>query len=229
MTIEITDNGKAKQYHLKEPGTLTVADYRLLKAEPLDDALDERERLVELLKRLTGIPKTHLRRIPMAQFTAMLDTMATHVEQLGKDQAAANATDPATTFEFRGTTYTVPQDIEAQTVYGQWEDLHNVLIPQAGTSEADIAKAICAAMCLPEGVEYSGTVVKQSMQDFEALPVSTALAVSAFFFGSSKRFTSDTSRSILHSQISKLRSIAQGRKPSQNATAPTPDYTAQPS
>ena len=213
MTIDIIDNGKAKQYHLKEPGQLTVADYRLLKAEPLDDALDERERLVELLKRLTGIPKTHLRRIPMVQFTAMLDTMAIHVEQLGKDIAAADATDPATTFTFQGTTYTVPQDIEAQTVYGQWEDLHNVLIPQAGTSEADIAKAICAAMCLPEGVEYSGTVVKQSVQTFEALPVSTALAVSAFFFASNKRFSTDTSRCILHSQISKLRNTVQERKP----------------
>ena len=228
MTIEITDNGKAKQYHLKEPGTLTVADYRLLKAEPLDDALDERERLVELLKRLTGIPKTHLRRIPMAQFTAMLDTMAIHVEQLGKDIAAADASDPATTFEFKGTTYTVPQDIEADTVYGQWEDLHNVLIPQAGTSEADIAKAICAAMCLPEGMEYSGAVVKQSMEDFEALPVSIALAVSAFFFASNKRFSKDTSRCILHSQISKLHKHAQERTPSLKGTEPTPGYTEPP-
>jgi hypothetical protein len=226
MTIEITDNGKSRKYHLKEPGQLTVADYRLLKAEPLDDTLDERERLVELMKRLTGIPKTHLRRIPMAQFTAMLDTMATHVEQIGKDQAAADTTDPATTFEFQGTAYTVPQDIEADTVYGQWEDLHNVLIPQAGTSEADIAKAICAAMCMPEGVEYSGAVVKESMEAFDDLPVSTALAVSAFFFASSKRFSTDTSRSILHSQILKLRKLAQEQTPSQTATEPTPAYTA---
>jgi hypothetical protein len=229
MTIEITDNGKVRTYHLKEPGTLTVADYRILKAEPLDDTTDERERLVEMVKRLTGIPKTHLRRIPLGTFGTMLDTMAEHVEQLGKDIAASEAADPSTTFDFDGTTYTVPQNLEAETSYGQWEDLHNVLLPQAGTNEADIIKAVCAGLCMPEGEEYNGAHVRANLEAFEDLPIATALAVCAFFFASSKRFRNDISRSILHSLTLKLPKEGPVPNATANATVPTQDLSEQPS
>ena len=225
MTIEITDNGKVRAYHLKEPGQLTVADYRLLKSEPLDDALDERERLIELMKRLTGIPKTHLRRIPMGTFATMLDKMSDHVEQLGKDVEASEAADPSTTFEFNGATYAVPQDLEAETSYGQWEDLHNVLIPQAGTNEADIMKAVCAGLCMPEGEEYSGAHVRANLEAFEELPIATALAVCAFFFGSSNLFRKDISRSILRSLTLKLHKQEPGSTPTPSDTAHTLDLS----
>ena len=218
MTIEITDNGKGRKYHLKEPGQLTVADYRLLKSEPLDDALDERERLVELMKRLTKIPKTHLRRIPMGTFATMLDKMSDHVEQLGKDVEASEAADPSTTFEFNGATYAVPQDLEAETSYGQWGDLQNVLIPQAGTNEADIIKAVCAGLCMPEGEEYTAAHVQANLEAFDELPIATALAVCAFFFGSSKQFRTDISRSILHSLTLRLHKQGQELTPTPSDT-----------
>lgn len=221
MTIEITDNGKAKKYHLKEPGTLTIADYRLLKAEPLDDALKEGEQLHELLRRLTKIPKTRLRRIPVGVYMHMLDKMADHIEEIGKASQAAEASDPATSFEFDGTTYAIPQDLEAETTYGQWEDLHNVLLPQAGTSEADIFKAVCAGLCMPVGAEYTADQVRANLAKFDDLPIATAMAVTAFFFGSSKQFRDDISRSLIRSLTLKLRKPEQGPTSTQSATAPT--------
>ena len=220
MTIEVNDNGKVRSYTLKEPHEWTISDYRKLKAAPVADLKEDRERLIEMVKASTGIPKAHLRRIPIATFNDLMSVMADVVEHIGQGLKDAEQ-DPAETFKFEGKTYAVPQDLESGSTYGQWEDFNNVLLPQAGEDEASVWKATCAAFCLPEGDEYTTGGVLGRMKDFERLPITTAMAVSAFFFASSSEYNRAISRFTSSFLNSLLPKNEPEHKPSGTATERT--------
>lgn len=226
MTIEVNDNGKVRSYTLKEPHEWTVSDYRKLKAAPVADLKEDRERLIEMVKASTGIPKAHLRRIPISTFNELLNVMADVVEHIGQGLKDAEQ-DPADTFTFEGKTYTVPRDLESASTYGQWEDFNNVLLPQAGEDEASVWKATCAAFCLPEGDEYTTGGVLGRMKDFERLPITTAMAVSAFFFASSSEYNKAIARYTSHFLNSLLPKQGPELTPSGTATERTLEYTEQ--
>lgn len=226
MTIEVNDNGKVRSYTLKEPHEWTISDYRKLKAAPVADLKEDRERLIEMVKASTGIPKAHLRLLKLSELSRLVSTMADIMEMIGEELKKAEAEqEPADTFTFKGKTYTVPRDLESASTYGQWEDFNNVLLPQAGEDEASVWKATCAAFCLPEGDKYTTGGVLGRMKDFERLPITTAMAVSAFFFASSSEYNRAIGRFTSHFLNSLLPKNEPERKPSGTVTGRTLEYT----
>jgi hypothetical protein len=190
MTIEVQDGDKLRTYTLKPFGEVTIADWRKLGQLGDLEGLEARDKLVEVVKALTGIPMTKLRRVPAKQMEQLLDMAGDIMAAVALQRE--NTEVPAS-FTLHGVTYTVPQDVEGGTTFGQYEDLNNVLMPKCEV-EADIFQAVCAALCLPEGTEYDGSTVMARMEAFNDLPIQTAMLVSAFFFDRSETFRSAVDR-----------------------------------
>lgn len=200
MTIELIDGDKTRRYTLKPFPEVTIADWRKVGELGELEGLGNREKLVEIVKALTGIPMTKLRRVPAKQMEQMLD--------MAGDIMAAVAlqrenTEVPKSFVLHGVTYTVPQDVEVDSLWGQYQDLEHVLMPKCEV-ESDIFQAVCAALCLPEGTEYDGKTVMARMETFNDLPIQTAMLVASFFFDKSETFRSVMDRCIRTFLISLL-------------------------
>jgi len=210
MDIKVKDGNKTRRYKLKPFDALTIADWRKVQTVEIFDKDKQRDNLIAIAKALTGIPMHSLRRLPFGELERLLDAVATVVMKAAETREAQAM--PPTSFVLHGVTYIVPQSIERDTVWGQYEDLENVLVPKAET-EADMYAAICAALCLPEGEQYDGGTVLERVKTFEDLPILTAMAMHAFFFESSERYRSAILRCI---------------QSFQNSKQPKPEPTAQP-
>lgn len=217
-SIGITDaNGKRKVYRVKPFEELTIADWRALTV-PSIEAEDAASMTIELVSRHCTIPKAVLRKMPYNEVSRLLDAMSANVDRLAKERTKAEQALDITTFTFDGVTYTVPQDVEQDATFGQWEDLNKVLLPKCET-DADMHAAICACLCTPQGEAYDGAKVMDRMASFERLPIAIALKVYAFFFANSERFRSDTLRCLSRMMTSRLHSEGQALNDTLSVTA----------
>lgn len=203
MVIEIQDGDKTRTYTLKPFPEVTIADWRKVGQLGELEGMEEREKLVEIVKALTGIPMTKLRRVPAKQMEQLLDMAGDIMAAVAVQRENTEVPESVT---LHGVTYTVPRDVENGTLFGQYEDLNNVLMPKCEV-EADIFQAACAALCLPEGTEYDGDTVMARMEAFNDLPIQTAMLVSAFFFDRSETFRSAVDRCTKTFLITRLRAL----------------------
>ena len=208
--IAITDEeGKRREYRIPAFGEFTVAEWLRL-CLPINEEKDDRQRLDEDLRRMTGIPKTAWRRLRESERDKLVDAYV----QLRID--AANRQQEVDAIDFRnpdritheGTTYAVPKDIDNEVTVGQWADLISAL--DKATHEPEVYAAICGILLVPEGKEYDGPLT----ETMQTLPVRIALGVVAFFSGRSKRLRSELIRYSMLQATSRLRGLLPEGQPS---------------
>ena len=141
------------------------------------------------------------------------------LDDIAKAREAAERAAPKS-FAFDGVTYIVPQNIEAELTFGQWESLTKVMIPQC-TSDAESYAAVIAATCMPEGEEFDGAKMAQRKALFMGLPLRTAFDVCAFFFDNSEQLRSVISLIAKAAQRSLLHKVEQALTSSSTSTVPT--------
>jgi len=218
--IGVTDpEGRRKVYRVKSFDAMTIADWRAITSQPIE-ATDPHEVSIELLCRHTTIPRSALRRMPASEVARLLDAIGDYAVALSKAKEEADKGLDLRTFVHDGVTYAVPQDLENDVTFGQFEDLDKILLPKC-ESDADMHATICASLCLPQGEEYDGAKVMARIAAFETLPVHVALKVFAFFFGSSEWFRTVTRRCLSRMTTMRLHNVEQALTHLQHATDPS--------
>lgn len=198
--VRIKDGDKVREYPLRPFTEFTIADWKALcipKAEGPDAFYEE-------VRRYVGIPKAALRRMSAADFDRITEALVT----LRKDADEAQATseriagnwdeEGPRTIIHEGITYTVPQDLAQDTIYGQWVDMDLAL--DGATHEPEVMAAICACLLVEEGKEYEG--FHTTLERFNTLPVRTAMMLTAFFFSKGERLRNALDRSMQRRMMS---------------------------
>jgi hypothetical protein len=210
----IDTDGTRREYRIPSFGEMAVAEWRDFLI-PINDANDP-DRLHEDLRRLTGIPLKHLRRLTVDQMDALVDAYVQLREDAAKAQQEAEGTDWTcpTEIDHNGITYTVPQSIDKEATYGQWLDLHHA---SGGGTIPEVTAAICACMLVPKGQEYEG--YHKSLEAFDTLPVRKAMGLVAFFLTSSERLRTFFGQSLARAMMSLQQGQGQEAIPSTSDTA----------
>lgn len=218
---------EGKQFTLKSPGEVTLGDWAdLTNIEVTGE--DDTEANIELVKRHTKIPKKLLRKLPMSEadklIAAVADIMTEAMTIRSKEFEVP------TEYTFKGMTYTVPHDLEKQTVSGQWWDLQKA---KEIKHEAECIARCLGALLVPVGQEYDGLVSARA-QAFMGMPLADAFGLSAFFFDRSERFRNATNHlsTLLVSYANHKRSAALRNLPRDTASTTTstkPQGTSRPS
>lgn len=188
----IDPKGNRKVYEVLPLDRLVVRDWiDLTAADFPKDIVEGFEQTLELARRHTKIPKRVLDKMPARDVHLLVGKMAETLEAALKAKEAAERATPKS-FTFKKVTYIVPQNIEAELTFGQWESLNKVLLPKCET-DAEGYTSILAVCCLPEGEEFDGAKVAKRLELFMDLPLRTAFDVCAFFFDNSEQLRSSIS------------------------------------
>lgn len=169
-----------KTYTLKAPDDLTLADYRAIVTPPPseDDLKATHEWLIEVVRRCTKIPKTKLRQVAFRDLSKALEVAAEYMDRILKAKPDPETYTPPETITYRGTTYTVPQDIEGLP-FGQYESVMPAL--QAAEYEPDCYAALLGVFLVPEGEEWDASKAGERIAMFDGLPMTEAVGVCSFF------------------------------------------------
>lgn len=204
--VGITDEkGVRKEYRIPDFGEMTVAEWKRL-CLPVHE-LEGKEAVHEELKRLTGIPLKHLRRLRPDQFDELIDAYVKLRKDAADREAEVDGIDFANpdTIEHEGVTYTVPKDLAMETVYGQWEDMDVLL--EGATTEPEVMASICAVLLVEKGKEYEG--FHKSQERFETLPARVAMGLVAFFLTTSERLKATIQQHTKRRVMSALQGLGQ--------------------
>jgi hypothetical protein len=180
MQIRIHDpaTGKHHVFNVRPFDQLTVADWYTITNPPIAEGVSEMDATYELIQRWASIPKRMLRRMPPSEVERLVTALGSMLGEATK--AKMDDFTPEATFAHDGITYSVPQNIEADTTFGQWADLNSRL--EGMTTDADMLPVICAVLLVPEGQEYEGSDLDTRIAAMRALPAAYALKLTAFFF-----------------------------------------------
>lgn len=211
--IAVTDEeGKRREYRIPAYGEFTIAEWLRL-CLPVNDEKDERERLNEDLRRMTGIPKTVWRQLRESDRDKLIEAYVDLRIQAANRQQEVDAIDfkNPERITHEGVTYTVPADIDNEVTVGQWGDLIAAL--DKAEHEPEVYAAICGILLIPEGDRYRGPLTDR----MQTLPVRIALGVSGFFSGRSARLTKELDRYSMRQVMSLLQGLRQEGAPSTRA------------
>ena len=192
--IAVRDGDRVRTYPLKEFSDFTIADWRAMCLPPIEEG--DPDAFYETIRRYVGIPKATLRKLPMAEMDRLTTALAKMQQEAEEARVASDkvvetwATDGPKEITHEGITYTVPQDLERDTVFGQWVDMDAAL--EGATHEPEVMAAICACLLVEKGGEYEG--FHKTVERFDSLPVRTAMALTAFFLQRSERLTASMLR-----------------------------------
>lgn len=176
---------EGKRYRVKSADEMTLGDWRDLTAVKLDPK--DEDAGIELVKRHTGIPKKLLRKLSPASADSVFTALGAMLAE-AKLMKAKEDYELPTEYTLNGVTYTVPQDLERDTVAGQWWDL------EACTKVEHDAEAMaeCLSILLVEkGKEYDASGNRET---FMRMKMADAFGMSAFFFDNNERFRNATNR-----------------------------------
>lgn len=190
------DTGKYQDYRIKDFGDLTIADWYTITNPPIAEGITELEASYELIQRWASIPKAKLRRMRPADVEMLMSALG---KMLGAaTKAKMDEFTPEATFTHGDTTYTVPQNVEADTTFGQWADLNARL--EGLTVDADMLPVVLACLLVEQGKEYDGADLDARIDAMRALPAAYALKLTAFFFASGTRLQ-DVMNRFLNSRL----------------------------
>jgi hypothetical protein len=216
-------DGSSHDYRIMPFEDLTIADWYDITNPPI--APDDADASYELIRRWVRIPKAKLRRMKPADVEALMTALGTMLGQATK--ARMDAWTPEATFTWGGITYTVPQNIEADTTFGQWADINARL--ETLTSDVDMLPVILAILLVEQGKEYDGLDLDARVSAMRHLPVEYAMKMSAFFFVSGTRLQDVMSRHLSQRLTSALQLFQQVANDLSDATGGSPPSTALPS
>lgn len=221
MKIKTTDpGGSSRTYRVKPLDELTIADWITLTQQ--DDTVsveDGYEHILQLVAKHTTLPRKALDKMPAAEVHKLVDAMVGTLDEIVKAREAAEKAEPKS-FAFKGEVYFVPQNIEAELTFGQWESLTKVMLPVCATDAEGFA-AVIAATCMPEGEEFDGAKMAQRKALFMGLPLRTAFDVCAFFFDNSEQLRNAFNLIVKAAQRSLLLKVEQALTSSSTSTVPT--------
>lgn len=217
--------GKYQDFNIKPFDELTVADWYAITNPPIEEGVSEMEATYKLIQRWVGIPKAKLRRMPPAEVERLVTALGTMLGEATK--AKMDQFTPEGTFTHDGVTYTVPQNIEADTTFGQWADINSRL--EGLTVDADMLPVICAVLLVPDGQEYDGADLDARIEAMKALPAAYALRLTAFFFASGNRLQSVMNQYLSRKLTSALQVLQQELSVLSDATDGSAPSTASPS
>lgn len=183
VTINI-DGGKS--YTCLDFDELTLADWRRLTIPKLieGDVVDQLAVSHEMIRRHTGIPIAQLRRARPADVDALIDAIGETLRLAAEAMMEDPDYRPPKTLAIGTRTFTIPADLERDTIYGQWCDLASI---DGMEHEADIYTRILAVL-LTEGEPYdAGQVAGRSKLLLDARMVEV-FPLCAFFFSNNERF-----------------------------------------
>jgi hypothetical protein len=220
--------GKYQDFNIRPFAELTVADWYDITNPPIAEGISELDATYELIQRWVKIPKAKLRRMPPAEVERLVTALGTMLGEATK--AKMDEFTPEATFAHDGITYSVPQNIEADTTFGQWADLNSRL--EGMTADADMLPVICAVLLVPEGTEYEGSDLDSRIVAMRALPAAYALKLTAFFFASGSRLQSvmnqylsrklTSALQVLQQELSVLSDATDGSAPSTDSPSSSP-------
>lgn len=220
--------GKYQDFNIKPFDELTVADWYDITNPPIAEGMSEMDATYELIQRWVKIPRTKLRRMPPAE----VERLVTMLGQMLGAAAKAKMDDftPEATFTYGDITYTVPQNVEADTTFGQWADLNARL--ETMKHDAEMLPVILACLLVPEGEEYDGETLEARIDAMKALPAAYALKLTAFFFASGNRLQSvmnqylsrrlTSALQVLQQELSVLSDATDGSAPSTDLPSSSP-------
>jgi len=218
-------DGTSHDYRILPFEDLTIADWYAITNPPIDPGTTEAEATYELIRRWVRIPKTKLRRMKPADVEALVSALGTMLGQATK--ARMDEFMPEATFTWGGTTYVVPQNIEADTTFGQWADINARL--ETMTSDVDMLPVILACLLVEEGKEYDGSDLDVRISAMRAMPVEYAMKLSAFFLSSGTRLQSVMSQHLSRSLMLGLQLLQQEASELSDAMGGSPPSTGSPS
>ena len=206
--------GKYQDFRIKPFDDLTIAEWYTITHPPIPEGTSELDMTYELIQRWVGIPRTRLRRMPPAEVERLVTTMGKMLGDATK--AKMEEFTPEATFTFAGITYTVPQNVEADTTFGQWADLNARL--ENLTADAEMLPVVLACLMVPQGEEYDGGNLEARIEAMKALPAAYALKLTAFFFASGNRLQDVMSQYLNRKLMSALQQLQQGLTDLQGVT-----------
>lgn len=212
--IAITDtDGTRREYRIPTYSEFTVAEWLRL-CLPINEEPNDRLRLDEDLRRMTGIPKTAWRRLRESEREKLVDAYVQLRIEAAKRQEEVDAIDYRNPERIThdGVTYRIPQDIDNDVTVGQWADLMAAM--DKAEHEPEVYAAICGILLVPEGGEYTAPHTDR----MQSLPVRIALGVSGFFSERSARLRSELERYSMRRVTSLLQGLRPEGTPSTAAT-----------
>ncbi len=215
-------DGSSHDYRILPFEDLTIADWYAITNPPIDPGTSEAEATYELIRRWVRIPKTKLRRMKPADVEALVGALGTMLGQATK--ARMDEFTPEATFTWGGITYTVPQNIEADTTFGQWADINSSL--ETLTNDVDMLPVILAILLVEEGKEYDGDDLEARISQMRAMPVEYAMKLSAFFFANGSRLQSVMNQYLsqrLTSALQQLQQVASELSDDTDGSLPSTD------
>jgi hypothetical protein len=218
-------DGTSHDYRILPFEDLTITDWYAITNPPIDPATSEAEATYELIRRWVRIPKTKLRRMKPADVEALVGALGTMLGQATK--ARMDAFTPEATFTWGGITYTVPQNIEADTTFGQWADINARL--EALTDDVEMLPVILAILLVEEGKEYDGADLEARISAMRSMPVEYAMKLAAFFFASGTRLQGVMSQYLSQRLMSGLQAYQQAASELSAVTDGSPPSTDSPS
>jgi hypothetical protein len=216
-------DGSSHDYRILPFEDLTIADWYAITNPPI--APDDADATYELIRRWVRIPKTKLRRMKPADVEALVTALGTMLGQATK--ARMDAFTPEPTFAWGGITYVVPQNIEADTTFGQWADINARL--ETLTTDVDMLPVILAILLVEQGKEYDGTDLDVRISTMRNMPVEYAMKLSAFFLSSGTRLQSVMNQYLSRRLMSALQLLQQEASALSDATGGSPPSTDLPS
>jgi len=185
MIIRINDpkTGKAREYRVRSAEEITIAEWVEIVA-PIDIPQEqEMDYTIELIRRWVKIPKPDLLRLSMSELNRLASALGAMMGEVAAKRTEAFKPEP--TFTWDGVTYTVPQNLEADTIVAQWVDINTRV--EGMTEDIDLLPTILSYLLVEEGKEYDGSVARKRVEAFKAMPIQYALGLSAFFLKSGKQ------------------------------------------
>jgi len=206
ILIRVPYGDKVKEFHVKEE--LTLGDWKEMTA--IDPKGKDAQ--YELLSKYTGIPKARLRMVRTGDLDTLMEAMGKALSELQTVRVAELPPLPKT-IEHEGAVYTVPQDLNRDTVIGQWWSLEKV---DRIEHEADVHIETLNVLLVPEGQEYDA---KDRRDIWSRYPMRQAFELASHFFDNGARYRRETLRCTNLFLTSALHRKKQEPKPSPIAMA----------
>lgn len=190
--ITITDKGtgKVRSYAVRGIEALTLREWMDIVHPPEVPPASELDATIDLIHRWVKVPKPDLLRLSVGEMDRLVTALG---NLIGKAAAfRIEGWKPPTTYEWAGVTYTIPQNIEAETTFGQWADLNAAL--EKLDNDADMLPVVMAHLLVEEGKDYDGSLTDAKAEAFKDCPIEVPIGLHSFFLGSGNRYKDAMSR-----------------------------------
>lgn len=204
ITLELYVGTEIRTIRVKSCHELTIQDWKDLTPiedkpgefdHPMFDLNPGQNRLYKTVEIFTGLTQEELDRVKTGAMREISKIIGDHLalakkgsDEFQKACLEDNGWTPPKKISIAGKSFTVPQEIDKDTVWGQWIDWSAWKAPE---HEADLVAEVLLFMLVEEGKEY-GSFGQEKVDIIMQCPMMSAFEMCAFFFDKSAEFRSIT-------------------------------------